>query len=63
MRVKAYPDHEKEPKIAEYYAAREGRKKGAFGSSEDVWALREKPVLKAFWRDPDAVDGADGSEG
>jgi len=55
MRTKQYPDHEKQVKIAEYYEAREQRKMAEKGSSEAVWGLRTKPVEKAFWRDPDAV--------
>ena len=53
MRVKGYPDHEKEPKIAAFYAEKEEKKKARLGSSEDVWDLRTVPVERAFWRDPD----------
>lgn len=62
MRTKSLPKAEKEAQISEYYAKREERRKQEFGSSEAVWDVREKPVVQAFGRDPDALDeeGVDG---
>ena len=60
MRTKSLPQKDKEAQIRDYYAAREERKRKEFGNSESVWEIREKPVQKAFWKDPDAdEDGAD----
>ncbi|KAK5172511.1 uncharacterized protein LTR77_002631 [Saxophila tyrrhenica] len=56
MRTRTLSGPEKEMQIREHYKQRDERKRGEFGSSEDVWEIREKPVLKAFWRDPDAED-------
>lgn len=55
MRIKQYPDQEKQAKVAEYYEEREKRKMAEKGSSEAIWDIRTKPVERAFWRDPDAV--------
>jgi hypothetical protein len=54
MRTRTLPAPERERQIREHYASREERKRKEFGSSEDVWEIREKPVTKAFWKDPDA---------
>lgn len=56
MRIKGLGDKEKEHAVAEWYGEREERvKRDRGGSSEDVWSLRETPVLKAFWKDPDEI--------
>lgn len=62
MRTKSLPKAEKEAQIADYYAKREERRKREFGSSEAIWDVREKPIVRAFGRDPDALDeeGVDG---
>ena len=60
MRTKSLPKDEKERQIREHYATREERKRKEFGSSENVWEIRDKPVMKAFWKDPDVDD--DGGE-
>ena len=52
MRTKSLPKEEKEKQIRDYYAAREARKEKVFGSSENVWDIREKPVESAFQEDP-----------
>jgi hypothetical protein len=54
MRTRTLPAPERERQIREHYASREERKRKEFGSSEDVWEIRKKPVTKAFWKDPDA---------
>lgn len=56
MRIKSLAKEEKETQIRDYYAAREERMKKEGGNSENVWEMRTKPVEKAFWKDPDAVD-------
>ena len=53
MRNRTLPMENKEEVIASWYEDRERRRKREFGSSEDVWGLREVAVQKAFWRDPD----------
>ena len=58
MRTKSLPPEERERQIREHYAAREERKRKEVGSSESVWELRERPVERAFWKDPDAEDDA-----
>lgn len=60
MRTKSLSPQERERQIREHYAEREGRRRKAFGNSEDVWELRTKAVTHAFQRDPDAEEG--GSE-
>ncbi|KAK5132336.1 hypothetical protein LTR08_009171 [Meristemomyces frigidus] len=54
MRTRTLPDRDKEPMIAEYYADRDERRRREVGNSESVWDMREKAVVKAFWRDPHA---------
>lgn len=56
MRTKSLSKEEKETQIRGYYAAREDRMKKEGGNSENVWEIRTKPVERAFWKDPDAVD-------
>lgn len=53
MRNRTLPMKNKEEVVAAWYEDREKRKKAEFGSSEDVWPLRETAVERAFWRDPD----------
>ena len=60
MRTKSLPKEEKENQIREHYAAREERKRKEFGNSESVWEIRETPVTKAFWKDPDVDDDGSG---
>lgn len=62
MRTRTFPGKEKEEQIAEYYRDREERWKKQWGSSEDVWEIREKGVERAFWRDPDGEGEGDGGE-
>lgn len=54
MRTRTLSTPEREKQIRDHYAGKDQRKRKEFGSSEDVWEIREKPVLKAFWKDPDA---------
>ena len=56
MRTKSLPKEEKERQIRDYYADREERRKQESRNSESVWEIREKPVTKAFWKDPDVDD-------
>lgn len=56
MRTRTLDAKSKEESIRQYYEEREERKKKAGGSSEDVWQIRERPVERAFWKDPDAED-------
>lgn len=56
MRTKSLSEKERGRQIADYYAAREERKRKEFGSSEDVWEIRTRAVEKAFGKDPDAED-------
>ena len=53
MRARTLSAPERERQIRDHYAGRDERKRKEFGSSEDVWQIREKPVLKAFDQDPD----------
>jgi hypothetical protein len=62
MRTRTLPAPERERQIRDYYAGREARKLKEFGSSEDVWEIRDKPVTKAFWKDPDADYEDEGSQ-
>ncbi|KAF2770800.1 hypothetical protein EJ03DRAFT_388606 [Teratosphaeria nubilosa] len=57
MRNRTLPAKDKEHQIREYYRLRDEKRKKEFGSSENIWDIREKPVERAFWRDPDADDG------
>lgn len=60
MRTKSLPQKDKERQIRDYYAEREERKRKQFGSSEDVWDIREKAVERAFGKDPDAEEDSAG---
>lgn len=62
MRTRTLPDKDKEGMVSDYYAERDARRRKEFGSSEDVWELREKAVERAFWRDPNDLDDVDGRE-
>ena len=53
MRARTLSAPERERQIRDYYAGRDERKRKEFGSSENVWQIRDKPVLKAFDQDPD----------
>nr|POF17580.1 early meiotic induction protein 1 [Quercus suber] len=57
MRIRTLPGKDKEEQIADFYRTRDEKRKRLWGSSEDVWDLRDKAVEKAFWRDPDADEG------
>jgi len=54
MRHRTLSAKDREPQIRDYYEERDERRRREFGSSEDVWEIREKPVERAFWKDPDA---------
>ena len=56
MRTRTLPDQDKQGMIAEYYAGRDEKRRREVGNSESVWDLREKAVVKAFWKDPDVED-------
>lgn len=56
MRIRTLPMANKEEVIAKHYEEREQRRARLFGSSEDVWDLRDKAVMRAFWRDPMAEE-------
>lgn len=60
MRTRTYPAKEKEDSIRDYYEQRDARRRKEVGSSEKIWELREAPVERAFWRDPDAEDDGGG---
>lgn len=61
MRTRTLPEREKEEAVKEFYRSRDERRREEFGSSEDVWRIREVAVKKAFWRDPDEeVQGGEG---
>lgn len=60
MRNRTLPAKDKEGQIREYYKARDERRKREFGSSEDIWKIREKAVTSAFGKDPDAEQDAPG---
>jgi len=60
MRINTLPDRDKQRMVRDYYAARDERRRKEFGSSEDVWEIREKAVTSAFGRDPDADEEAHG---
>ena len=53
MRNRTLPMKNKEDVVASWYEERERRRKRDFGSSEDVWELRETAVERAFWKDPE----------
>ena len=53
MRNRTLPMKNKEEVFAGFYEERDRRRKREWGSSEDVWPLREVAVERAFWRDPD----------
>ena len=57
MRIRTLPGTEQEEKVKEYYRGRDEKRKKEWGSSEEVWDIRSKPVERAFWRDPDRVGG------
>ena len=50
------PEREKEEAVKEFYRRRDERRREEFGSSEDVWRIRDVAVKKAFWKDPYADD-------
>ncbi|EME47411.1 hypothetical protein DOTSEDRAFT_85904 [Dothistroma septosporum NZE10] len=56
MRTRTLPEREKEEAVKEFYRNRDEKRRDDFGSSEDVWRIREIAVKKAFWRDPHADD-------
>lgn len=60
MRNRTLPAKDKEGQIREYYRARDERKRKEFGSSEDIWKIREKALTSAFGKDPDAESDAPG---
>ncbi|KAK3719682.1 hypothetical protein LTR37_004219 [Vermiconidia calcicola] len=58
MSARTLSQKDRERQIKNYYAQRDERKKKEFGSSENIWEIRDKPVQRAFWKDPD-VDPED----
>nr|POF11512.1 early meiotic induction protein 1 [Quercus suber] len=57
MRIRTLPGRDKEEQIAQFYRDRDEKTKKRWGSSEDVWDLRDRAVERAFGRDPDADEG------
>lgn len=61
MRIRTYPDKDKEPLIRDFYRDRdEQRRKDRGGNSENIWELRDQAVVGAFSKDPDADDDESG---
>lgn len=59
MRIRTLESAERERQVVDFYRERDQRRREEWGSSEDVWGLRERRVGKAFWRDPDAEEGGE----
>lgn len=61
MRTRTLAEKERERQISEHYSKVLEKKRKEFGSSEDVWQIRDKPVERAFWRDPDEAEDIGGA--
>ncbi|GAB7366080.1 hypothetical protein MBLNU230_g7645t1 [Neophaeotheca triangularis] len=59
MRARSLDKGERERQVVEFYRDRDERRRKQWGSSEDVWPLRERMVERAFWRDPDVEEGGE----
>ncbi|KAK4952906.1 hypothetical protein LTR66_013696 [Elasticomyces elasticus] len=58
MRSRNYPksEAERQEMIRAHYRERDWKRYRRGPSSEDVWEMRDVPVQRAFWRDPDAEE-------
>ena len=50
MRTRMQEENSKQVQIRDFWAARDEERKKKYGSSEDIWEVRETAVKKAFWR-------------